>query len=92
MKLYRIQAKYKGIYINEMLESENDTAALDCFVKKVESGEVKLNDNDGFYDPNRMFITFEEVDRDATINVDIGKTSTRVSMGSAGVSPKESND
>jgi len=92
MKLYRIQAKYKGIYINEMLESENDAAALDCSSSKVESGEVKLNDTGGFYDPNRMFITFEEVDRNATIDVDIGKTSTRVSMGTTGVSPKESND
>ena len=40
MKLYRVQANYKNIYINEMLEAENDKAALEGFVKKVDSGDV----------------------------------------------------
>ena len=40
MKLYRVQVKYKNIYIDETLEAENDKAALDCLVKKVESGDV----------------------------------------------------
>jgi hypothetical protein len=40
MKLYRVQANYKNIYVDEMLEAENDKAALECFVKKVDSGDV----------------------------------------------------
>ena len=40
MKLYRVQANYKNIYINEMLEAENDKAVLEDFVKKVDSGDV----------------------------------------------------
>jgi hypothetical protein len=40
MKLYRVQANYKNIYVDEMLEAENDKAALECFAKKVDSGDV----------------------------------------------------
>ena len=81
MKLYRVQAKYKNILLDEMLEAENDKAALDTFYKKVESGDVTEKDAGGFLNPDRLFITFEEVDRDATTKVNIGKTSVGVQVG-----------
>ena len=81
MKLYRVQAKYKNILIDEMLEAKNDKAALDTFYKKVESGDVTEKDAGGFLNPDRLFITFEEVDRDATTKVNIGKTSVGVQVG-----------
>jgi len=40
MKLYRVQAKYKNIYVDEMLEAKNDKAVLEDFAKKVDSGDV----------------------------------------------------
>ena len=85
MKLYRVQAKYKNILVDEMLEAENDKAALDTFATKVESGDITEKDAGGFLDPNRVFVTFEEVDRNATTKVNIGKTSAGVQMGNAGV-------
>jgi hypothetical protein len=85
MKLYRVQVKYKYIYINETLEAENDKAALDCLVKKVESGDVIEKDGAGFENPNQLFITFEEIDRDGTTKVNIGETSVGVQMGNASV-------
>tara|TARA_Y100000022_G_scaffold114111_1_gene98531 strand:- start:82 stop:348 length:267 start_codon:yes stop_codon:yes gene_type:complete len=81
MKLYRVQAKYKNILIDEMLEAENDKAALDTFYKKVESGDITEKDAGGFLNPDKLFITFEEVDRDATTKVNIGKTSVGVQVG-----------
>jgi len=81
MKLYRVQANYKNIYIDEMLEADNDKAALECFVKKVDSGVVTGNEGAGFHDPNILILTFEEVDRDATTKVNIGKTSVGVTVG-----------
>ena len=81
MKLYRVQAKYKNIYIDEMLEAENDKAALDMFSKKVESGDVNEKDAGGFLNPDILFVTFEEVDRDATTKVNIGETSVGVQVG-----------
>ena len=47
-----------------MLEAENDKAALECFVKKVDSGDVTENEGAGFHDPNILILTFEEVNRD----------------------------
>ena len=85
MKLYRVQAKYKNILLDEMLEAKNDKAALDTFQKKVESGDVTEKDAGGWLNPDILFITFEEVDRDATTKVNIGKTSAGVQMGNAGV-------
>jgi len=85
MKLYRVQANYKNIYVNEMLEAENDKAALETFVKKVDSGDVTEHEGAGFHNPDFLFITFEEVDRDATTKVNIGKTSVGVQVGTTSV-------
>ena len=74
-----------------MLEAENDKAALDTFQKKVESGDVTEKDAGGWLNPDILFITFEEVDRDATTKVNIGKTSVGVQMGNAGVTAGQSN-
>ena len=91
MKLYRVQANYKNIYVNEMLEAENDKAALECFVKKVDSGDVIEKDGGGYHNPDHLFLTFEEVDRDATTKVNIGKASIGVQVGNTGVAAGQSN-
>ena len=91
MKLYRVQANYKNIYIDEMLEAENDKAALETFSKKVDSGDVTEHEGPGFHNPNHLFITFEEVDRDATTKVNIGETSVGVQVGNTSVGTGESN-
>ena len=91
MKLYRVQANYKNIYIDETLEAKNDVDALECFKKKVDSGDIKENEGPGFHDPDCLFITFEEVDRDATTKIDIGKTSAGVQVGQSGVETRQSN-
>ena len=88
MKLYRVQANYKNIYIDEMLEAENDKAVLEDFVKKVDSGDVTEREGPGFHDPNVLFLTFEEVDRNGTTKVDIGKTSIGVQVGQPSVSSR----
>lgn len=85
MKLYRVQANYKNIYVDEMLEAKNDKAVLEYFVKKVDSGDVTEREGPGFHDPNVLFLTFEEINRDAT-KVNIGETSVGVQMGNTSVS------
>ena len=72
MKLYRVQVKYKNIYIDETLEAQNDKAVLEDFAKKVDSQDVIEKPGAGFEDPNILFLTFEEVDRNATTKVNIG--------------------
>ncbi len=91
MKLYRVQANYKNIYVNEMLEAENDKAALECFVKKVDSGDVIEKEGAGFHNPDHLFLTFEEVDRNATTKVNIGETSIGVQVGNQSVGTGQSD-
>jgi len=86
MKLYRVQANYKNIYVDEMLEAENDKAVLEYFVKKVDSGDVTEREGPGFHDPNVLFLTFEEVDRNGTTKVNIGEASVGVQVGNTSVS------
>ena len=92
MKLYRVQAKYNNIYVDEMLEAKNDKAALECFVKKVDSGVVTEKNAGGFLTPDKLFITFEEVDRDATTKVNIGETPIGIKVGQPSFEPRKSND
>ena len=91
MKLYRVQANYKNIYVNEMLEAENDKAALECFVKKVDSGDVIEKEGAGFHNPDHLFLTFEEVDRNATTKVNIGETSIGFKVGNQSVGTAQSD-
>ena len=78
-----------NMYFDKMLEAENDRAALDAFSNGVESGAI-TGAEESFYG-NRTYITFEEVDRNATTKIDIGKTSVGVQMGQQSVGTRESN-
>ena len=89
MKLYRVQARCKNIYFNKTLEAENDRAALDTFANGVESGEI-VGADESFYG-KRVYITFEEVERDATTKVNLGKTSVGVQVGQQSVGTGKSN-
>ena len=91
MKLYRVQVNYKNIYIDETLEAKNDVAALEYFIKKVDSRDITEREGPGFHNPDILFLTFEEVDRDATTKVNIGETSVGVSMGQQSVGTGKSN-
>ena len=88
MKHYRIQVKYKNVYLDEIVSADDDKTALECFVKKVDSGEVKENEGAGFENPNMFFLTFEEVNRDGPTKVNIGETSVGVQMGGSSVTTR----
>ena len=85
MKLYRIQVKYKNIYIDEILGAEDDKAALEYLVKKVDSGDVTEKPGAGFENPNFLFLTFEEVDRNVSTRTSGEKTSVGVQVGISGI-------
>ena len=91
MKLYRVQVNYKNIYIDETLEDKNDVAALEYFVKKVDSGDITKREGPGFHNPDILFLTFEETDRNATTKVNIGETSIGVQVGGQSIGAGQSN-
>ena len=81
MKLYRIQVKYKDIYVDEILEAKNDLAALDELIKKVDSGEVIEKDAGGWLKHDRIYITYEEVNRNGIATIDSRKIKAGTSVG-----------
>jgi len=89
MKLYRVQARCKNIYFDKMLEAENDKAALEAFANGVDSGEI-VGADESFYG-KRVYITFEEVERDATTKVNLGETSVGVQVGQQSVGAGKSD-
>lgn len=91
MKLYRIQAKFQNIALDTQLEADNDKAALESFYDKYESGQLTEKDAGGFLDPSKLFITFEEVERDGTTKVNLGKTSVGVQVGQSSIVSGQSN-
>ena len=89
MKLYRVQARCKNMYYDKTLEAKNDAAALESFANGVNSGEI-VGADESFYD-ERVYVTFEEVDRDVITTAGVGKTSVGVQVGKPSVSSGESN-
>jgi len=72
-----------------MLEAENDKAALEAFANGVDSGEI-VGADESFYG-KRVYITFEEVERDATTKVNLGETSVGVQVGQQSVGAGKSD-
>ena len=89
MKHYFVQIRYKGKYYNGMISAKTDGEALKLAEKKMKAGELQCQDED-FYNHNRTFITYEEIEN-GTTGVNIKETSVGVQVGNTGVITKESN-
>ena len=89
MKLYRVQLRYNNLYFDETIEADNDKDALVMFSNGIESGTF-VGADESFYD-ERVYITFEEVDRDVVTTAGVGKTSVGVQVGEPSVGSGESN-
>ena len=84
MKLYRIQCRYNNIYIDKTLSATDDKAALESFAEGVESGEI-VGVDEGFYGTNRVYITFEEVDRDVSTRTSGEEASVGIAVGNPSI-------
>jgi len=84
MKLYRIQCRYDNIYIDKTLLATDDKAALESFAEGVESGEI-VGVDEGFYGTNRVYITFEEVDRDVSTRTSGEEASVGIAVGNPSI-------
>ena len=89
MKLYRVQLRYKDLYFDETVEADNDKDALVIFSNGIES-ETFVGADESFYG-DRVYITFEEVDRDVITKTGVAKTSVGVQVGKPSVGTGESN-
>ena len=83
MNNYRIQIRSEGKYFDGIIKADNDALALRQFEKKLNNGEIKVQD-EPLYTPKRVFITYEEL-KNGTTGVSIGDTSVGVQVGKSGV-------
>ena len=84
MKLYRIQCRYDNIYIDKTLLATDDKAALESFAESVESGEI-VGVDEGFYGTNRVYLTFEEVDRNVSTRTSGEEASVGIAVGNPSI-------
>jgi hypothetical protein len=83
MKTYRIQVRYKSKYYDAEVKADDDFGALVEFFKQGFEGKIEPQD-EGFCDPNRCFVTYEEVNDVTKVNIE--ETAVRVTMGQQSVS------
>ena len=48
MKLYRIQANYKNVFLDHTVEAADDKAALESFSASYDSGQLTEKEGPGF--------------------------------------------
>ena len=69
MKNFRVQIRAYGYYADFQISSEDGPISIEnAIVDKLGKGDIKWED-EGFYNPSRKFITYEEVidgENDAT--------------------------
>ena len=74
MKAYRIIAYQNNMRVDQVVEAENDKAALDKFSQLVDQGKCEITE-DGFTGNSRVHITYEELN-ESEKNRAVEKTST----------------
>ena len=60
MTAYRIIAYQNNVRVDQVVEADNDKAALNKFSEQVDKGKCKISD-DGFTGNARIHITYEEL-------------------------------
>ena len=74
MKAYRIIAYQNNMRVDQVVEAENDKAALSKFSELVDQGKCEITE-DGFTGNSRIHITYEELNESEKNRV-VEKTST----------------
>jgi len=69
MKLYRVQARYIGAYLDHQFEADNDEKVMNTFINELNTGKVKIKPEQTGRIPNLCLITYEEIERDRIVSV-----------------------
>jgi hypothetical protein len=69
MKLYRVQARYFGAYLNHKLEAESDERVIDSFINELDAGNVTIEKEMTGRIPDLCLVTYEEIERDRIVSV-----------------------
>jgi hypothetical protein len=69
MKLYRVQARYIGAYLDHKLEADNDELVIPNFINDLNAGKVKVQKENTGRIPKLCLVTYEEIEHDRIISV-----------------------
>jgi hypothetical protein len=69
MKLYRVQARYIGAYLDHKLEADNDELVILNFINDLNAGKVKVQKENTGRTPKLCLVTYEEIEHDRIISV-----------------------
>ena len=69
MKLYRVQARYFGAYLNHQLEAESDERVIDSFINELDAGNVTIEKEMTGRITDLCLVTYEEIERDRIVSV-----------------------
>ena len=72
MKLYRVQARYIGAYLDHKLEADNDELVIPNFINDLNAGKVKVQKENTGRIPKLCLVTYEEIERDRIVSVTSG--------------------
>ncbi len=66
MKLYRVQARHCGAYIDHQVSCETEEQVIPNFINELNTGKVKI-ESENLTQPNLCLVTYEELNNDGII-------------------------
>jgi hypothetical protein len=66
MKLYRVQARHCGAYIDHQISCETEEQVMPNFINELNTGKVKI-ESENLTQPKLCLITYEELNNDGII-------------------------
>jgi hypothetical protein len=66
MKLYRVQARHCGAYIDHQVSCETEEQVIPNFINELNANKVKI-ENETLTHPNLCLVTYEELNNDGII-------------------------
>jgi hypothetical protein len=66
MKLYRVQARHCGAYIDHQVSCETEEQVIPNFINELNTGKVKIEE-ETLTQPKLCLVTYEELNNDGII-------------------------
>ena len=66
MKLYRVQARHCGVYIDHQVSCETEEQVIPNFINELNTGKVKI-ESENLTQPKLCLVTYEELNNDGII-------------------------
>jgi len=73
MKLYRVQARYIGVYLDHNIEADSDEQVIRNFINELNEGKIVIQKEKTGRQSSLCSVTYEEIERDRIVSVTSGK-------------------